>query len=253
MSRSLRSALLGMLVVIPVTAEAAEIRMLATGATKAIVTELARSFEAASGHTVIITTDTAGGVAKRVEAGEPFDVAIATRGVVETLVGKGKVAAGSSAEIASTSIGVAVKAGAAKPDIATVESFKKMLLDAKTIAYVDPASGGTSGIYIAGVIDKLGLTEALKPKLRLKAGGYVAELVATGDAEVALHQVSEIVPVKGVVLVGGLPAEIQSVTTYTGALAPAASEPARALLAHLAGPAAVPVLAQAGMTKPAAR
>ncbi len=235
---------------LPSSARAAEIKVLATGASKAVVTELAGRFGKASGHTVIITTDTAGGVAKRVEAGEPFEVAVATRGVVDALVGKGKLAAGSRADIASTSIGIAVKEGAPKPDISTVAAFKRLLLDAKSVAYVDPASGGTSGIYIAGVIDKLGLTEMLKPKLRLQAGGYVAELVAKGDAEVVIHQVSEILPVKGVTLVGGLPAEIQSVTTYSGGLAPAASDAGKAFLAFLIGPDAAAVIAAAGMDKP---
>lgn len=235
---------------LPASARAAEVKVLATGASKAVVTELASRFGKASGHTVTITTDTAGGVAKRVEAGEPFEVAVATRGVVDTLVTKGKLAAASRADIASTSIGIAVKEGTPKPDISTVAAFKQLLLNAKTIAYVDPASGGTSGIYIAGVIDKLGLTEMLKPKLRLQAGGYVAELVAKGDAEVVIHQVSEILPVKGVTLVGGLPAEIQSVTTYSGGLAPAASDAGKAFLAFLTGPDAAAVIAAAGMEKP---
>ena len=232
------------------SANAAEIKVLATGASKAVVTELASRFGKSSGHTVTITTDTAGGVAKRVETGEPFEVAVATRGVVDTLITKGKLAAGSRVDIASTSIGVAVKEGAPKPDISTVAAFKQLLLDAKTIAYVDPASGGTSGIYIAGVIDKMGLTETLKPKLRLQAGGYVAERVAKGEAEVVIHQVSEILPVKGVTLVGGLPAEIQSVTTYSGGLAPTATEAGKAFLAFLTGPDAAPVIAAAGMEKP---
>ncbi len=233
-------------------AQAAEIKVFSTGASKAIVQALADGFAARTGHTLVITSDTAGGVARRVEAGEPFEVAIATRGVVDQLIGKGKLATGSRADIASTSIGIAVKEGAPQPDISTVDAFKAMLINAKTVAYVDPASGGTSGIYIAGVIDKMGLTETLKPKLRLQAGGYVAERVAKGEAEVVIHQISEILPVKGVTLIGGLPKEIQLVTTYSGGLAPNASEPAKAFLAHLVGPDADAVLKSAGMDKPKA-
>ncbi len=231
-------------------AQAAEIRLFVTGASKVVVTELAEEFARKAGHKVIITADTAGGVAKRVEAGEAFEVAVATRGVVDSLIGKGKLAAGSRGDIASTSVGVAIKEGAAKPDISTLAAFRQTLLNAKTIAYVDPASGGTSGIYIASVIEKMGLTEALKPKLRLLSGGFVAELVAKGEAEIAIHQISEILPVKGVTMIGEIPADIQSVTTYSGGLAPQASDAAKALLAYITGPEAAPVVAKAGMTKP---
>ena len=151
-------------------ADAAEIKVFSTGASKAIVQALADGFKAKTGHTLVITSDTAGGVAKRVEAGEAFEVAVATKIVVDQLIGKGKLATGSRADIASTSIGIAVKEGAPKPDISTLEAFKATLLAAKTVAYVDPASGGTSGIYIAAQIEKMGLTEALKPKLRLHDG-----------------------------------------------------------------------------------
>lgn len=235
------------------SSEAAEIRIFSTGASKAIVQNLADGYTKKTGHTLVITSDTAGGVARRVEAGDAFEVAIATLRVVDQLIGKGKLATGSRADIASTSIGIAVREGAPKPDITTVDAFKAMLIAAKTIAYVDPASGGTSGIYIAGVIDKMGLTETMKPKLRLQAGGYVAEKVARGEAEVVLHQISEILPVKGVTLLGGLPSEIQLVTTYSGGLAPNASEPAKAFLAYLVGPDADAVLKAAGMEKPKTR
>jgi molybdate transport system substrate-binding protein len=250
----LRSTLMAGLAVVALMsgADAAEIRVFSTGASKAIVQALADGFAAKAGHTLVITSDTAGGVAKRVEAGEAFEVAIATKGVVDQLIGKGKLATGSRADIASTSIGIAVKDGADKPDISTMEAFKATLLAAKTVAYVDPASGGTSGIYIAVQIEKMGLTEALKPKLRLQSGGYVAEKVARGEAEIVIHQVSEILPVKGVTLIGGLPKEIQLVTTYSGGLAPNASEPAKAFLAHLIGPDSGAVLKSAGMDKPGA-
>ncbi len=216
-------------------AEAADIRLLVTGASKVVVTELAEDFARKAGHKVIITADTAGGVAKRVESGEAFEIGVTTRGVIDSLIGKGKLAVGSRGDIASTSVGVAIKEGAAKPDISTLAAFRQTLLNAKTIAYVDPASGGTSGIYIASVIEKMGLTDTLKPKLRLLSGGFVAELVAKGEAEIAIHQISEILPVKGVTMIGEIPAEIQIVTTYSGGLAPQASDAAKALLAYITG------------------
>ena len=232
----------------PVKAD--EIRVLATGATKSVVTSLGEAFRQRSGHAIVLDVDTAGGVQKRIEGGAVYPVVIATRGVIDGLSDKGKLVKGSRVDIASTSIGVAVKDGAPKPDISTVDAFKKTLLDAKTIAYVDPASGGTSGIYIAKVLDTLGLTDALKPKLRLKAGGYVAELVASGEAEIAIHQISEILPVKGVTMIGELPKEIQSVTVYSGAVMPGASEAARAFLAFATGSEAAVLVVKSGMVQP---
>jgi molybdate transport system substrate-binding protein len=145
-----------------------------------------------------------------------------------------------------------VKDGAALPDIKTVDAFKRTLIEAKSVAYIDPKSGGSSGIYFDGLLDRLGIGDAVRPKSRLKQGGYVAELVASGEAEIAVHQISEIVPVKGVTLVGPLPAEIQNTTVYTAGISTAAKDPAaaRALIDHLAGPAAAAVLKTKGMERP---
>lgn len=231
-------------------ASAAEIRVLAAGATKAIVEKLGETFKVRTGHTLVIASDTAGGVAKRLEGGESVDIATATRGVIDGLIGKEKLAKGSRADLAVSLIGIAVKEGAPKPDISTLEAFKATLGAAKTVAYVDPASGGTSGIYLASVFEKLGMTDMLKPKLRLQAGGYVAEKVARGEAEIVLHQVSEILPVKGVTLIGVLPAEIQLVTTYSAGLSPGASDAAKAFLAFLAGPEGDGVITAAGLNRP---
>ena len=234
------------------SAHADEIRLLAAGATKSLLTGINAQFTAKTGHTIVMTNDTAGGVTKRVDAGETFNVIISSKAQIDGLIGKGTLPAGSRQDIASSVIGIAVKEGATAPDVSSVEAFKRMLVEAKTIAYVDPASGGTSGIYIAGVIDKLGLTETMKPKLRLQAGGYVAELVAKGEAEIAIHQVSEILPVKGVTLIGELPAAIQSVTVYSGALPAATSTAARDYLAYVTGPEAAASIEKAGMKKPPA-
>lgn len=229
---------------------AEEIKVIAAGATRAVLTSLDAAFTAKTGHTIVLVTDTAGGVAKRVEAGESAGLVISSRKQIDTLIDKGKLAPGSRADIASSVMAVAVRAGAPQPDISTLEGFRQMLLDAKTIAYVDPASGGTSGIYIAGVIDRMGLTEALRPKLRLQAGGYVAELVAKGEAEIAIHQMSEILPVKGVTLVGELPREIQSVTVYSAGLPADATGAARAYLAFITGREAAPAIEKAGLKPP---
>ena len=138
------------------------------------------------------------------------------------------------------------------PDIGSVDAFKRTLLAAKSVAYIDPKAGGSSGIYFDKLLDRLGIADQVRPKAKLKAGGYVAELVASGEAEIAIHQISEIVPVKGVTLAGPLPAEIQNSTIYAGGIGAAAKDgaAAKALVAFLAGPAIDPILKSKGMQKP---
>lgn len=233
-------------------AAAAEIKVLTAGAMRAVVVEMLPEFGKRTGHKVAIDNATAGTLAKRIEGGEAFDVAIITPKVLEGLAAKGKVESAGPVALAKVGIGVAVKEGAPLPDIKTVETFKSALLAAKTVAYIDPKAGGSSGIYFDGLIERLGIAEEVRAKARLKQGGYVAELVATGEAEIAVHQISEIVPVKGVALVGPLPAEVQHFTVYAASLsaAPSDAAAARALIEHLAGPAAAAVLKAKGMDRP---
>jgi molybdate transport system substrate-binding protein len=130
-----------------------------------------------------------------------------------------------------------------------VEAFKKTLLNAKSVAYIDPKSGGSSGVYLDGLFEKMGILNDLKPKAKLINGGYVADHIAKGEAEIGIHQISEIVPVKGVTLVGPLPADIQNYTTYAAGVGAASQvrEPATALIKALSGAAAAPVLKAKGM------
>jgi molybdate transport system substrate-binding protein len=234
------------------TAEAAEVKILTAGAMKAVVLELVPQFEKETGHKAVVDNDTAGGLAKRVEGGEAFDLAVITPGVIGDLAKKGKVAADSRANVARVGVGVVVKEGAPVPDIGSVDAFKRALLAAKSVAYIDPASGGSSGIYLSGLFDKLGIAADIKPKAKLKQGGYVAELIANGEAELGLHQISEILPVKGVKLVGPLPAEIQNYTTYAAGVGTEAKQPeaAHAMLKLLTGAAADGVLKARGMERP---
>ncbi|HTS39869.1 MAG TPA: substrate-binding domain-containing protein [Xanthobacteraceae bacterium] len=231
------------------TAGAAEIKVLTAGAYKQIVLALQPDFEKRTGHTLIVDNGTVGQLTKRIEEGEAFDVVIASPGALDGLAKKGKIVPGIRVVLARVGVGVMVREGAPKPDIPTVEAFKKSLLAAKSVAYIDPASGGSSGIYLAGLFEKLGIADQLKPKAKLIFGGLVAEHVAKGEAEIGIHQMSEIVPVKGVTLVGALPAEIQNFTTYAGGLGAATgvAEPAKDLIRTLAGPAAAPVLKSKGM------
>jgi len=233
-------------------AHAAEVKILTAGAMKAVVLELVPQFEKETGHKAVVDNDTAGGLANRIEGGELFDLAVVTPGVMGDLGKKGKVAAESRANVARVGVGVVVKEGAPVPDISSVDAFKRALITAKSVAYIDPASGGSSGIYLTTLFDKLGITADIQPKAKLKQGGYVAELIANGEAELGLHQISEILPVKGVKLVGPLPVEIQNYTTYAAAVSAEAKQPdaARALIRLLTGSSADAVLKARGMERP---
>jgi molybdate transport system substrate-binding protein len=251
MKRHLLSLLAGILAVALAgnAASAAEIKLLTAGAMRAVVVALLPDFEKETGHKVTLDNATAGMLKTRIDGGEAFDVAIITPAVVDDLAAKGKIVAGSRIDLAKVGMGVAVKEGTPVPDIASVDAFKRMLLAAKSVAYIDPASGGSSGIYISGLLDKLGIADQVKPKAKLKQGGYVADLIVKGEAELGIHQISEIVPVKEVTLVGPLPAEIQNYTVYAAGLGASAkdSEAAKALIKALTGPAAADVLKSKGM------
>ena len=231
------------------SAQAAEIRVLTAGAFKPIILATAGEFEKQSGHKLVVDNDTAGALLRRIGDGETFDVAILTPAAVKDLVGKGKIAGATTANLARTSVGVAVKEGAERPDIATVAAFKAALLAARKVAYIDPAAGGSSGIYFSKLLETMGIAEEVRAKAVLVPGGLVAQRLVTGEADLAIHQISEILAVKGATLVGPLPAEIQSYTTYTGGLAvsSAQAEPAGAFLAFLRGDAARRILAEKGM------
>lgn len=229
-------------------AAAAEVRVLTGGAMKEAILAVAPDFERATGHKVVLDNDTAGALARRIEGGETVDLAVVTAPVIDGLIGKGKLAPGRT-DLATVGIGVVVKEGAPLPDISSVDAFKRLLLAAKSIAQVDPASGGTSGIYLAGLYERLGIADQIKPKLVFVHGGTSATLVAKGEAEIAIQQISEIIAVPGVRFAGPLPQDIQNVTTYSAALGVDAKEPdaARALIALLRGAQAASVLRLRGM------
>ncbi len=231
------------------TAAAAEVRVLSAGAMKTMVTELSEGFQKETGHTVVITADTGGGLRKRVEGGEKADVLIAPDAAMDALAKSNHVVTDSRRDLARTAVGVGVREGAPKPDVSTVDAFKRAVLEAKSIVYLDPASGATSGIHVAQVLQQLGLADAIKDKVVLWKGGYAAEAVASGKADLCLHQISEILPVKGVTLVGPMPAEINKVTVYTSSLLTGAPTPdaGRAFLAYLARPDFRPKFAAAGL------
>jgi molybdate transport system substrate-binding protein len=230
------------------TAHAGEVRVISAGAVKSIVTDLAPAYEKETGNKVVMEFGPMGFVRQKL-ASEPADVVIMSDTVLDDTIAKGGVVAGSRTDIWRTGMGVGVREGAPRPDISTVDAFRRALLEAKSIVYVDPASGATSGTHFAAVLQKLGIAEALKPKTRLVPGGYPAELVARGEVDMVVHQISEIVPVKGVALVGPLPKEIQKVTIYAAGLAAksANAELARGFVAFLNRPAFRAKFAEAGL------
>jgi molybdate transport system substrate-binding protein len=229
-------------------AGAAEVQVISAGAMRAIVTEMARAYEQETGNTVMLTFGTVGVVRQKM-AVDPADVVIMTDVAVDESSRQGAVVAGSRVDIGRTGIGVGVREGAPRPDISSTDAFKQSLLAARSIVYVDPAQGATSGIHFASVLERLGIAEAMKPKTTLVPGGYPAELVAKGQVEMVVHQISEIVPVKGVILVGPLPKELQKVTTYAAGVAAKSASPelARGFIAFLSRPAFKARLAEAGL------
>ena len=230
-------------------ANAAELKVLTAGAYDQVFQALLPEFEKQTGHTVKSEKGPAGTLKKRVESGEAFDVAIITPAVMEALIKDGKLVAQSYAKVGTVGVGVGVREGAPKPDISSVEGFKRALVAAKAVAYTDPATGATSGTFVDGLLVRLGIADQVRPKAKLKKGGHAGEFVASGEADIVVQQASEIIPVKGVVLVGPLPAEIQKMTTYAAAVASQSKqkEAAQALVKALTSPSALAVLKAKGM------
>ena len=234
-------------------AQAAEIKVVSGGGFKQVLNALAAQYQKESDNTLDITYQTVGQHLALIRGGkEEFDVAILTPEAIENLAKEGKVVPGSRADLAKTGVGVVVKAGAPLPDIATVEAFKRTLLAAKSVAFIDPKAGGSSGIYVAALLSRLGIAGEIDAKAVLIHGGAVADHIAAGEAEVGIHQISEILPVKGATLVGPLPAEIQNYTVYAAGVGAAAKDgaAARALVKFLSSPDALPIIKAKGMEPP---
>ena len=232
-------------------ADAAEIKVLSSSALNAVITELTPQFERATGHRLSVQYGASAVLKKRIDAGESPDVAILTPALIDELIKQGKCAPDVHTDIARSGVGVAVRAGAPKPDIGTVEAFKKALRDARSIGYTNPALGGLSGVYIGGLIERLGMAAELKSKtvLTSNAPHVLAEAVVKGDIELGLIQISEIVPEPGLQLVGPLPPELQNFSVFTAGLLAAGKEPeaGRALIKFLISPDALKVIKAKGM------
>jgi molybdate transport system substrate-binding protein len=232
--------------VVPQSAGPRVIRVMASNGFKEAYLELVSRFEKAGKYRVV--TDFFGSVdiIRKMRAGETADLVILSAKTLEELIRIGKVVPGSRVDLAKSGVGVAVRKGAPRPDISSTDAFKRALLAAKSIGY----SSGPSGVYLIGLFQRMGIADALNPKItQTPPGVMVGGLIARGEVEIGMQQVSELLPVAGIDLIGPLPPDIQEITTFSGGLHAGATEPAAArdLLAFLTLPDAAPVIRKAGM------
>jgi molybdate transport system substrate-binding protein len=228
-------------------AHAAEINVLCSNGLRAVVEELAPAFEQKTGNKLMLKFEPSTQIQKRIEAGEPFDLAVMTTALIDQEIKAGKLAADSRTIIAKSGLGLSIRAGATKPDIKTVESFKQALLSAKSLTY---ATAGASAAPFEALVDKLGITAQVKPKYNLReTASQVGEVVANGNVEIGVAPVSEILPVKGVELVGPFPAGVQSYVVMTAGVNVKAREKAaaKAFVDFLTAPANRSVIKAKGM------
>lgn len=225
---------------------AAEIKLLGSGAMKEIITELLPEFEKSSGHKVTPTWTGTANIVKQVGSGEVFDLVVVGAPEVEKFIAEGKFRPGSRADLARSGVGLAVKAGAPKPDISSPDAVKKALLAAKAVAY----STGPSGVYVRALFDKLGVASEVVPKSKTTApGSRVGDYLIKGEADLGFQQISELMHEHGIDFLGPLPAEIQNYTVYSSGISSAAKEPdaARALQAFLRAAKAAAAYKKNGM------
>jgi molybdate transport system substrate-binding protein len=240
------------LLVLGIKAEAAELKVLSAIGMQSVLEDLRPKFERATGHKLAISFATAGAAVKRAQGGEAADVVIATRQGIDGLVKNGKAAAGNVTALASAGISVAIRKGAPKPDISSPDALKRTLLAAKSISYVDPASGGASGIHFAKVLDRLGIASEMKSKTVFpnpKTPAEVGVLIANGEAEIGVHIIVELISVAGIDIVGPLPGDLQNTIVFAAAVMASAknAEVAKALVNFLRTPEAVAVIKAKGM------
>lgn len=245
--RSLVAATIGlfMLLAQAAAAEAAEVKVLHTGGFTSVMNELGPEFERATGHKLVTKIDSAAVFRRQIDAGETFDVAILTTPLIAELVRTGKIAADMTADIARSGIGVGVRAGAPKPDISSVEAFKRTLLRAKSVAHSEE---GASGVHFKRLLERLGIAADMKAKLKPLGSRATAPAVAKGEVEIFVVVIPAIVASSGITFVGPVPAELQTYVDFTAGVSAAATQPdaAKALLKHLTEPAAVAVIKAKG-------
>ena len=226
----------------------ADIKVMASTGVSSMFQQLIPVFERNTGHKVSVSYDTSNIILRKLNAGETADLVVLTAPLIDQLIQQGRVVAGSRMDLARSGIGVAIRAGAPRPDIGSVEAFKHMLLQAKSVTYT---ATGASGQYFASVTEKLGIGPQIKAKAITPAGGIVAELVAKGEAELGIQMISELQGVPGTVYLGPLPSEIQLFTVFSAGLlsGSAQTSSAQALAQFLTSPPAIQVYEAAGMQR----
>ena len=235
-----------------INAEAAELKVLSAIGMQSVLEDLGPKFERATGHKLSFSFATAGAAVTRAQGGEAADVVIATRQGIDGLVKNGKAAADNVTALASAGISVAIRKGAPKPDISSPDALKRTLLAAKSICYVNPASGGASGIHFAKVLDRLGIANEMQSKTVFpnpKTPTEVGVVVANGEAEIGVHVIQELMSVAGIDLVGPLPGDLQATTVFSAAIMTGAKEAAaaKALVDFLRTPESAKVIKAKGM------
>jgi molybdate transport system substrate-binding protein len=229
-------------------AMSAEIAVVSTTSLKATLDKIGPGFQRASGHTLKVTYGTSAPLRRQIDAGAAFDLAILVPATLEALVKDGKIVADTRTDIARSAIGVAIKAGAAKPDVDSAEGLKRTLLAAKSISY---SGEGASGKHFTSLLDRMGIATQIKPRLVPLPSGEAVAPVAKGEVEMAVITLANIVGVPGVEIAGVLPRDMQHYTVYTAGVATAAKNAngARALLALIMAPETTPVIAAEGMER----
>jgi molybdate transport system substrate-binding protein len=240
-----------MLLTVTGAAQAAEINAFISTAIKAVTDELLPPFERANGHAIRASYGPSGALIPRFERGEPVDIFLTDRTAIDALIKQGKVVA-PRADLAHTGIGIAVRKGAPKPDVSTPEALQRALLAARTVGHAAPSGGSITAAHIRGVFQRLGIASQVTPKVRLAAGGpngRVSVLVASGEAEIGLQQVSELMSNPGVEVIGMLPAELQQITIYSAGVTTSAreAEAARALIQALSAPSTAAIYKAKGL------
>ena len=244
-------ALVAIALLVSANARADEIRVMTSGAFTAAYLELVPVFEKQTGHKIISSFGASLGnapdsIPMRLQRGEPVDLVILADSALEDLIAQGKIRRGSRVDLVRSTIGLAVRAGAPKPDISTVAALTRTLLDAKSIAY----SASASGVYVSTeLFQRLGIADRVAAKSRRVESERVGTVVARGDAEIGFQQVSELLPIAGITYLGPLPEEVQRVTVFSAGIAANSKSPdaARALVAFLQSPAAASVITKTGL------
>ena len=241
MIRGLRRLCVLAVLVVPSTAAAVEIRALTAQVIEIILRDLGPEFERATGHRIDLTVDLAVNFKRQIDRGAPFDVALFSELTTAELVRESKLRADTHTRILGAGIGVAVRRGAPKPDISSVEAFKRALLDARSVAYLKE---GPSGVYLAGLLERLGIAEQVRAKATLADTDRVSLMIASGEAELGVVVIPNILNVPGAELVGPLPPEIQSTIYFAGGVSATAKQPeaARQLIQFLKSPRAREVI-----------